>query len=145
VRLKWPYTRFDYSSVNPELSSFSARTSLTQSGNTLEQREVEVTTLDDILQECQPVEGPLLLKIDTEGNELSVLEGARSTLKSTDCVIAEVSIAKRFEDSYECETLINFMSENGFYLYSILFISHVIGESRPRFVDMVFMPRSADS
>lgn len=136
--------KINVDTANPELSSFAERTSLTQSGNMLEQREVEVTTLDDIFQECHPVEGPLLLKIDTEGNELSVLEGARSTLQSADCVIAEVSVAKRFENSYECETLISFMSEHGFYLYSFLFISHVIGEDRPRFADVVFMRKSVN-
>ena len=35
-------------------------------------------------------------------------------------VIAEVSIAKRFEDSYEFEDLIMFMKENGFYLFTFV-------------------------
>jgi FkbM family methyltransferase len=125
--------------ANLELSSFADRTPMTQSGNSIEQREVEVTTLDAIFEECCPLKHPIVLKIDTEGNELSVLEGAKSALQSVDCVIAEVSIAKRFENSYEIEALIEFMSENGFYLYSFLFIAHVIGEERPRFADIVFM------
>jgi len=131
--------KINVDTANLELSSFADRTPMTQSGNILEQREVEVTTLDLIFEECHPVKSPIILKIDTEGNELSVLEGAKSAIQSVDCVIAEVSIAKRFENSYECEDLIRFMSENGFYLYSFLFVAHVIGEDRPRFSDVVFM------
>ncbi len=130
---------------NLELSSFADRTQMTKSGNSLERRDVEVTTLDAIFEECPPLRRPIVLKIDTEGNELSVLEGAKSAIQSVDCVIAEVSIAERFENGYESEALIEFMSENGFYLYSFLFIAHVIGEGRPRFADVVFMRKKIET
>ena len=82
--------------------------------------------------------GPILLKIDTEGNEVSALEGADLLLQSTEFVIAEVSIARRFEDGYKFEELINLMSKNGFTVFSFLHIEHEENEMRPRFADIVF-------
>ena len=124
-----------------ETSSLETRTSLTTTGHLLEKRMIEVTTLDDILRENPIMKRPILLKIDAEGHELKALEGARILLQSTDMVIAEVSIAKRFEGSYEFEDLILFMKENGFYLLTFLKVTHLEGELRPRFVDVVFKRR----
>lgn len=121
-----------------ERSSFAARTSLTKTENKLEVQEVEVTTLDRISGEYPDLKRPILIKIDTEGHELKVLRGSTSLLQITDVVIAEVSIAKRFEDSYQFEDLVLFMKEQGFYLLSFLDITHPEGELRPRFADIVF-------
>lgn len=126
---------------NLEKSSFDDRTPLTSTGNRLEKQEVEVTTLDAILEECSDVKQPILLKIDTEGHELKVLQGASSLLRITDTVILEVSIAKRFEDGYEFEDLVVFMRDNGFSLLTFLDIIHARGELRPRFADIVFKRR----
>jgi FkbM family methyltransferase len=121
-----------------QLSSFANRTTLTKSGNILRKRNVEVTTLDSIFKNGTPRLGPILLKIDTEGNEVSALEGADLLLQSTEFVIAEVSIARRFEDGYKFEELINLMSKNGFTVFSFLHIEHEENEMRPRFADIVF-------
>jgi hypothetical protein len=83
------------------------------------------------------------LKIDTEGNELAALEGANLLLQSTDFVIAEVSIAKRFENGYEFEELINLMGKNGFSVLSFLHIEHEENEISPRFADVVFSRKGA--
>ena len=121
-----------------ERSSFATRTSLTKTENKLEEQEVEVTTLDKISGQYPDLKRPILIKIDTEGHELKVLRGATSLLQMTEVVIAEVSIAKRFEDSYQFEDLVYFMKEHGFYLLSFLDITHPPGELRPRFADIVF-------
>lgn len=135
-------------SVDPshlEMSSFAERTPLTRKGNQLEKRVVEVTTLDSIFEEALPLQGPILLKIDTEGHELKALQGAPSLLRATDIVIAEVSIAKRFELSYEFEDFIMFMKTSGYYLLGFLDITHLDGELRPRYADIVFKRRPEGS
>jgi FkbM family methyltransferase len=126
-------------------SSFADRTPLTATGNTLQTRQVETTTLDKIYEECLPVEQPVLLKIDTEGHELNALQGATSLLSVTDTVIAEVSISRRFQGSYTFEDLILFMRESGFALSSFLNIAHRAGEVRPRHADVVFQSAGAVS
>jgi len=134
--------KMNVDTANLPLSSFFDRTTLTKSGNVLEKRVVEITTLDTVFQNSGSMDGPILLKIDTEGNELCVLEGAKLLLQSTDFVIAEVSIASRFEGSYEFEDLINVMNNNGLSLLSFLHIEHSVKEIRPRFADVVFMRRN---
>jgi len=128
--------------VDLSLSTHFDRTKLTESGNRLEKRKVEITTLDEILNQHDSLERPLVLKVDTEGNDLNVLKGASVLLESTDFVIAEVSIATRFENSYEFEDLVTFMSANGFSLFSFLFIAHLAKEIRPRYADVVFVRRN---
>jgi FkbM family methyltransferase len=123
---------------NIQMSSAFHRTELTRSGRTLEKREVGVTTLDAIFRNAGSKTGPILLKIDTEGNELHVLEGAKLLLQSTDFVIAEVSVARRFEGGYKFEELVNWMDNYGFRIFSFLHIEHEENELRPRFVDVVF-------
>ena len=127
--------------MEPERSSFADRTPLTTSGNRLEKRLIEVTTLDTIFADAQGWKKPILLKLDTEGHELEALQGSKSLLRETDTVIAEVSIAKRFEQGYEFEDLILFMKEHGFYLSTFLGITQASGELRPRFADIVFQHR----
>ena len=120
-------------------SSLFERTKLTTKAHRIEKRMIEMTTLDDLLSPPGNLERPLILKIDTEGNELNVLKGASLLLESTDFVIAEASIAKRFESSYKFDELITFMAEKGFKLFSVLFIRHSQRkEIRPRYADVVF-------
>lgn len=123
-------------------SSFSDRSSLTKTGNKIIKKTVEVTTLDAIYAEQSAIAQPIFLKIDTEGHELSVLKGASALLKVVDVVVAEVSIAKRFEDSYEFEELIHFMTQNGFQVFSFLTMPFPTYENRQRFTDIVFTKRA---
>lgn len=98
----------------------------------------EMTTLDSIFRGVDSKQGPILLKIDAEGNELEVLQGAKELLQSTEFVIAEVSVARRPESGYQFEELINWMSKQGFCVFSFLHVEHEESEDRPRFVDIVF-------
>jgi FkbM family methyltransferase len=56
--------------------------------------KVRVQRLDDILQDKGPF---LLIKIDTQGTELSVLKGARRVLQSSRFVLVEMNIHKLYE------------------------------------------------
>lgn len=122
-------------------SSLTDRTALTHSGDQMEVRTIEVATLDSIFEQSPGWEQPILLKVDTEGYELKALQGADALLEVTEVVIAEVSIAKRFEGSYKFEDFIAFMQGRGFEVYAILKVIHAKGEIRPRFADVVFRRR----
>jgi len=127
---------------DPQLSSLLERSDLTAEGLKSEKRTIEVTTLDSIFAGKQ-LPAKTLLKIDTEGNELAVLQGAEEILPRIDCVIAEASIAPRFKDGYRFDDLVAFLADRGFELYSFLYITHKVEEMQPRFADVVFMRSDA--
>jgi FkbM family methyltransferase len=122
-------------------SSFHERSALTVTSNPVIQRTVEVTTLDTILDENPNLSKPILLKIDTEGNELNVLKGGKRFLKETDMVIAEVSVARRFEGSYCFEELVALMYAQGFQVFDFLTVHAVKDRPRTQMTDIVFKKR----
>lgn len=99
-------------------------------------REITVVPLDSIMAAYT---GPFGLKIDTEGNELSVLQGATETLRHCEFVITETSIKKRFEGGYRFSDVVAFMASQGFEVYSFL-----SGLTRaPRFSDVLWVPKDS--
>jgi FkbM family methyltransferase len=82
-------------------------------------REVPITTLDALVAE-HGWQAPFAIKIDTEGFEDRVIEGAAETLRRTQLVIAEVSVGRRFEGGYTFAEFIASMSQRGFELCDVL-------------------------
>ena len=80
--------------VAPDLSEMSSL--LTPKALTTEPETVDTTTLDALVDE--PVR---LLKLDVQGHELAVLNGAAKVLDATDALLMEVI----FESLYEGDTM----------------------------------------
>lgn len=127
----------------PPRSSLHSRAAGAEFATVLETRRIEVTTLDQVLADSQAPAHNILLKIDTEGYELKVLQGARSVLPHCSAVIVESSIAERFSGGYRFEDLIGWMHQQGFGLYSILCVTQPRKELQPRFADLLFTPLPA--
>lgn len=123
---------------DPHKSSFGRRAGPGAAGGSLTARAVEVTTLDRILRENPDLEPPFLLKIDTEGHELEVVEGADELLARTEVVIAEVSVSERFEDGYRFEEFVAAMGARGFRVFDFLRVRYVKKAPGTRFADIVF-------
>lgn len=104
----------------------------------IEEKDVEVTTLDRIMEENPGMETPVLVKIDAEGSELDVLKGAEKLLVITDLVIVEVSISKRFENSCGFEDVVYFMKERGFRVFDFLSICRGNASGGANMADVVF-------
>ena len=120
-------------------TSLLKRTDLTKEIAGTEKVTVRVDRLDRMIPDLQ-LPGPFGIKIDTEGYELKVMKGAEGLFNSIEFVIAEVSIAKRFEDSYSFEEMIQYMHQNGFQVTDMLsfFRPDPVGT---RFLDLVFKRR----
>lgn len=85
----------------------------------VETREVPVTTIDRLAAE-RDWEGPLGLKVDVEGYERQVIEGAAETLSRCEFVIVEASVLARFEDDPTCSGLIEALRPHGFEVCDVL-------------------------
>jgi FkbM family methyltransferase len=103
---------------------------------------VPMLTLDETLA-SRAYEEPMLIKIDTEGYEQQILLGATDTLRRAEVVVAEVSVAKRFEGSYEFSELIALMADRGFRLFDLLDVT-TLGRGGPiNFLDAAFVRRDS--
>ena len=63
---------------------------------------------------------PYLVKIDVQGAELEVLEGATELLKETDVVIVETSLISTVKNSPEIDEVIAYMSRHDFKVFDII-------------------------
>jgi FkbM family methyltransferase len=102
-----------------------------------QKRQIQMTTLDSLLSQRRWT-GPYGLKIDTEGFEHKVIEGAADLLEQTQFVIAEVSVTKRFEGSYSFAEFIALMDECNFTPCDVLDGLKQSREGDVVFIDMLF-------
>jgi len=76
-------------------------------------RRVRAATLDTLCRE-QGLRGPFLVKIDVDGHEVGVLQGATEILKAADYVIVESTLFIQLHD------VVNYMVDQCFVIYDIL-------------------------
>lgn len=101
-----------------------------------EVREVDVRPLDEIAADYP---GRVGLKIDTEGFEYEVLQGASETLKRCDFVILELSLTPRFDGVARPSDSMGLMAAAGLDLRDILSMASGVDETaKPRHVDALF-------
>ena len=73
--------------------------------------EVEVDTLDNILGHLSHID---YLKLDTQGSEYEILQGAKNLLKVTDKIKCEVEFTEWYEGQKLEKDVIKLLSEYGF-------------------------------
>lgn len=82
------------------------------------QESVDVRRLDDVVDAT--CEEPLALKLDTQGFELQVLEGAERTLQRTALVLSEMSLASLYENGAAFSDVYEFLERSGFRCISLI-------------------------
>lgn len=90
-----------------------------------EEIEVPLVRLDDAVKE-RGLSGPFLIKVDVQGAELEVLEGAPSTLNKAEVAVLEVSLFQFMKGAPEFHDVIAFMKACGFVAFDI-----ILGWNRP--------------
>jgi FkbM family methyltransferase len=92
--------------------AYSGVNALEKEAENFKGQMVNTTSIDAFLYEQQIKDPIRLIKIDTEGHEMKVLEGARETLKANrECIVV-------FENSLD-DTAISFFSNLSYKLFSI--------------------------
>lgn len=100
---------------------------------------IEVRQLDQVYPK---VSGNTLLKIDTQGYERQVLEGARSLLPTLKGVLMELPIVHLYEGTWGFHDAIEFMTDAGFVLAQIDPVNfHSTDRVSVIEVDCLFRPR----
>ena len=114
-------------------SSIMVPSSINFEHNVNDQREIQLKTLDSIYENEKNL-GKLGIKIDTEGFELSVIKGARQTLRNAEFVLAEVRHNhESLVGVYKLHEFVLEMHKNGFVLSMIL-------TAKPFIADLCFQP-----
>ncbi|MGL5065361.1 MAG: FkbM family methyltransferase [Microcoleus sp.] len=98
-------------------------------------RKIPAITLDRICRE-RNLPGPYLIKVDVDGQEVDVLEGAKEILQQTEYVIVEVTLFGQIYD------VIHFMKSQGFAAYDIVDLGYRPADTALWQVDMAFVKES---
>lgn len=79
-------------------------------------REVPVVTIDGQCSQRE-LKGPYLIKIDAQGAELRVLEGAARVLHETEVVILEATLFGTMINGPQLADVVSYMKDRGFVVY----------------------------
>jgi FkbM family methyltransferase len=101
-------------------------------------RKVPVVTIDALCNK-RHLKGPYLIKVDVQGAECLVLDGAQKAFKGTEVVILEVNFFQFHINGPQFFDIVSYMQKHGFVVYDIFG-----GYNRPldyalASVDMVFV------
>ncbi len=102
--------------------------------------QVESTTIDAIAL-AHGMTSIDLLKIDVQGAELSVLQGASRALTITSAIELELSLFDFYESSTTFREIEEILHPAGFYLYSLPFVSQNPMNGRTDWVDAIYTKR----
>ena len=100
----------DSSSLLPVTAAARTRTALQETGTV----EVDVLAGDQVFAE--PLDGPLLVKLDVQGTEMDVLAGMPTLLAAADAVLVEVSFTPLYEEQSDASAVIAHLLDAGFSL-----------------------------
>jgi FkbM family methyltransferase len=92
------------------------KTEIPETSNTVK-TQVRVEKLSDFLNVRQ-LKGPILLKLDVQGYEKNVLEGALSALPAIDFLVFEASFVHMYQGEPLFDEMHSFLKQNGFELVS---------------------------
>jgi FkbM family methyltransferase len=82
------------------------------------EREVPVVRVDDLRDE-RGLPGPYVVKVDVEGGELGVLDGARHVLEETELVLLEVQLFEFLPGAPQLHDVVAYMKNRGFVVYDM--------------------------
>lgn len=106
-----------------------------------QEKLIEIITIDDYCQQ-QDIHYIDLLKIDTQGFEISCLQGATRMLHAVKVMKCEVSFFDYYEKSTSFFELESILKPYNFELYSIPFISQNPENGRTDWLEVIYVNKS---
>jgi FkbM family methyltransferase len=86
---------------------------------TIGQEEISIKKLDDVFTEIHKEERNIFMKLDTQGYEKFVFEGAQNILNSITGIQIELSINPLYDGSEDFLSIITYLKSFGFELFSV--------------------------
>lgn len=86
----------------------------------LEKQEVQVERLDALLPKLFAASGDLFLKVDTQGYERHVLNGASATMTRVTAVQLEISLIQLYDGAPTLIQILELMQELGYELFQLI-------------------------
>ncbi|MCB0336986.1 MAG: FkbM family methyltransferase, partial [Bdellovibrionales bacterium] len=99
-------------------------------------REIPTIALDDLVAQSN-LQGPFVIKIDVDGREVDVLQGAKQALKKTEYAIIESTLFGQIYD------VMDFMRSQGFVVYDIVELAYRPLDGALWQVDMAFVKENS--
>lgn len=103
----------------------------------LKQIEVEVVTLNEFVPKFT-TDCPDIIKIDAEGLDLEVLEGASCFFGQTELFIVEAGVGSKYIEN-DIATVVNFMKQKGYRLFEVTDLNRPFSLGVLWLVELVFM------
>jgi FkbM family methyltransferase len=104
---------------------------------------VATARLDDVLADHPLPDGPILLKVDTQGTELAVLRGGQDLLAKASYAIIEVSFVELYEGQDSAGDITTFLVERGWQLRAVYDVKTSVLTGEPIQADVLFERRAA--
>ena len=105
-------------------------------------RVVAMTTLDVLVVE-KNFPAPDLIKLDVQGYEIQILEGATQTLKSAQVILMEINLIQIYEEAPLAHSAIQYMADRDFRVYDIGTFFHRPYDNALWQLDMLFVRASS--
>jgi hypothetical protein len=81
---------------------------------------VHLETLDELASQFLPPEGPLFLKIDTQGYEMEVLKGSTKLLPRITALQLELSLSPLYDGAPTFTEMVSFVESEGYEMFGIV-------------------------
>lgn len=104
----------------------------------MEPREIQAIRIDDICGRGN-FKQPYLIKVDVEGAELYVMDGAQESMKNAEVIILEVRLFQSRENQPQFYDVINYMKKRGWVVYDIFHYGKRPSDNALSIVDIAFV------
>jgi len=105
--------------------------------------EVPMCRLDELISKYEGKPHNILMKIDVQGAELQVLEGAKGMLDRLAGIIVEVTILPIYRDAPLASEVISWLHDNGFRIFDICSYAQRPKDGRLSQMDVLFVPKGS--
>jgi FkbM family methyltransferase len=85
----------------------------------IDRQKIAIKKLDEVFQEVCGQDSNIMLKMDVQGYEKEVLDGAKSSLNFIDIIQLEMSILPLYKNELTLCEMINYLSSLNFELFSL--------------------------